>query len=97
MNNKIPTLKRWVQFHNVLAGYAHHCPGIAEGQRVITGHVHEIDRTLWIAKCTGNEIWKLDQPGTIAEHNIPQKSGINFRQIFESSLDKISDIKRQWK
>lgn len=93
---ELPRLERWVEFHNVLVGYAHNFDGICNGQRVITNNVKHIDHLSGIAKCTGDEEWMLGKPGSYAEHSEPQKKGLipNLKSVFEDSFDKISDIKK---
>jgi len=90
-----PTLKNWVQFHNVLVGYSYNHPMFKNGQRVMSNNLKSLDLQNKLAHCTDNEIWQLGHPGSYAEHNISQNYHLNFKTIFEESLDKISDIKNQ--
>lgn len=94
MKSNIPTLKNWVQYHNVLLGDAWYHPKFENGTRIISNHIGTLDHILGVAKCAGDETWLLKNPGKIEDYYYPKKSGF-LESFYEETKDTISDIKKQ--
>ncbi len=68
---QVPKLDKWARFNNVLVGRAFNHPEFENGQRVKTNHVAILDENLGMAKCSGNEIWQLGEPGKLSMYVDP--------------------------
>ncbi len=69
--SQIPKLDKWAKFGNTLVGRAYNHPEYENGQRVQTNHVGVLDEKLGIAKCSGDEVWQLGQPGSLSMYEDP--------------------------
>ncbi len=69
--SQIPKLEKWARYHNTLVGRAYNHPDFENGQRVQTNHVAVIDQKFGFAKCSGDEMWQLGQPGTLGMYEDP--------------------------
>lgn len=64
-------LDRWAIFHSdTIIGYIYDHPTFPRGQRVQTEVIRYVDVPNNEAHCT-NEIYKLLEPGSLEEHNVP--------------------------
>lgn len=65
-----PKLERWIKYGNCLVGYLFDAKGFAPGTRVVTEVIREFDPVNFEAVCVDGP-YKLGEPGTEDEHNIP--------------------------
>ncbi len=68
---RVPKLERWARLRDVLIGQAYDHPEFENGQRVQTNHVALLDTKLGFAKCSGDEMWQLGQPGHLGMYEDP--------------------------
>ncbi len=66
-----PKLDKWARFNNVLVGRVYNHPQFENGQRIQTNNVGILDEKLGMAKCSGNEVWQLGQPGKLEMYQDP--------------------------
>ena len=78
---KLPTLKNWVKFHNVLVGEVYNHPDFKNGQRVMTSNCYDLDLKLKMAKCSGNETWSLGNEGNLIDYYEPKKPTLIDRVV----------------
>lgn len=68
---KVPKLDKWAKLRDVLVGRAYDHPDFENGQRVHTNRVDDLNVKIGFAKCAGNEMWQLGQPGNLSMYQDP--------------------------
>ena len=71
MSFTIPKLDKWARYHDCLVGRAFNHPDFENGQRVQTNGGVFVDVKLGFAKCAGNEVWQLGEPGKLSMYEDP--------------------------
>ncbi len=67
---KRPLLDRWVVYGNTLVGYVYDSAEYSRGARIQTDAIRFVDVPNRSVECL-HEVFRLGDPGTYAEHNVP--------------------------
>lgn len=68
---KVPKLDKWARLRDVLVGRAYDHPNFENGQRIQTNAIGVLDTKIGFAKCAGDEVWQLGQPGALSMYEDP--------------------------